>query len=312
MNYAASRRELLKLFTGLVCVARASAAHGETDESPQSALPRPSAIGALDSHTVVRGELLHDLARQYDLGFVELRAANPGIDAWTPPIGAQLVIPSQHILPADSGHRIVINIGDMRLYWYGLEAQDVRSWPIGIGREAHETPVGVLAVTEKRPHPTWRPTPGQRADDPTLPAAVGPGPDNPLGDYALRVGWDGYNIHGTNKPDSIGRRLTRGCIRLYPEDIQTLFGLASLGDSVRITDEPVKLAWIGDQLYLQAHVVGAQVEEVELGHPMALEPAGDLESRIQYIAGSRVGRVDWGRVRTVVAERRGVPTQITA
>jgi L,D-transpeptidase ErfK/SrfK len=262
-------------------------------------------------HTVREGEILHDLARTYDVGFIELRAANPGVDAWAPQEGQELIIPGAHLLPYDAGHSVVVNVGDMRLYYFGPEPGRVRSWPIGVGREAHETPLGVIDVTELRRNPTWYPTPGQRADSPELPAAVPPGPNNPLGDYAIRVGWDGYNIHGTNKPESVGRLRSRGCIRLYPEDIETLFGLVKVGDTVRIADEPVKFGWIDDELFMEVHASPRQAGEIELGRPAPEEPLEELETYVAYAAGPHLRRVDWGRVRTLVRQRSGVPYQIT-
>jgi L,D-transpeptidase ErfK/SrfK len=304
MNVASNRRELLMGLAGLACAAPGAAA------SAWGVKP-PPVIGELVRHRVREGEILHDIARHYDVGFIELRAANPGVDAWAPREGQELLIPSAHLLPYDAGHRVVVNVGEMRLYFFGPEPGRVRSWPIGVGREAHQTPLGVIDVTELRPNPTWYPTPGQRADSPELPAAVPPGPNNPLGAYAIRVGWDGYNIHGTNKPESVGRLRSRGCIRLYPEDIETLFGLVKIGDSVRIADEPAKFGWIDNELYMEVSASGPQAAEIEMGRPVPDEPIEELETYVAYAAGPHMRRVDWGRVRTLVRERRGVPYQIT-
>jgi L,D-transpeptidase ErfK/SrfK len=271
---------------------------------------RPQVIGELARRTIQWGETLHDIARAANVGFVELRAANPGVSSWEPPAGLDLLIPSAHLLPYDAGDRIVVNVGDMRLYYYEPDGR-IRSYPIGVGREAHQTPQGVLKVTELREKPIWYPTPGQRADDPTLPEAVPQGPDNPLGEYALRIGWDGYNIHGTNFPDSIGRRLTRGCVRLYPWDIEELFGLVKVGDTVRITDEPAKLGWIDGELYLEVHPFGPDADAIELGRPFEAEPLPYLDAHVAYAAGAQIHRVDWTRVRKLEKERSGVPGQIT-
>jgi L,D-transpeptidase ErfK/SrfK len=311
MVNASSRRELLLSLAGLACAARAAPAKAEGVQRPQEEIQRPQFVGEERRHVIRKGENLLDLARAYDMGFIELRAANPGVDAWAPLKGTEILIPGAHLLPYDAGHRVIVNLGDMRLYCFGPEPGAVRSFPIGIGREAHQTPLGVIPIVEKRVHPTWWPTPGQRRDSPGLPKAVPPGPDNPLGDYALRIGWNGYNIHGTNKPDSIGRQLTRGCIRLYPEDIETLFGLVEIGDEVRITDEPLKFGWVDGELYMEAHATGDQVKDVEAGRPIDPEPIEHLESHLAYAAGAHIRRVDWVRVRSLARERRGVPGRIT-
>ncbi len=272
---------------------------------------RAEVIGETGRHVVRAGETLQEIARARDVGFVELRAANPGVDPWIPRAGLELLIPSAHLLPYDANHRIVVNIADMRLYFFERDGSGVRSWPVGIGRQAHETPLGVLAVTEKRVAPTWRPTAEFLADSPGFPVEVPPGPDNPLGDYAIRVGWDGVNIHGTNKPDGIGRRLSRGCIRLYPEDIEELFPLVVVGDAVRITDEPAKLGWIEGELFMEVHPTGPEADEIETGRPIDPEPLPYLDSYVALAAGPHLHRVDWGRVRSLERERRGVPERIT-
>lgn len=304
MRHASSRRELLAGLAGLACAAPGTAARAWSFKPPD-------VVGRIERHTVREGDTLHDLARAYDVGFIELRAANPGVDAWSPEPGAQLLIPAAHLLPFDAGHRMVVNRGDMRLYCFGPEPRTVRSYPVGVGRQAHQTPLGVIHVTEKRPQPTWWPTPSMRAEDPELPVSVPPGPDNPLGDHALRVGWDGYAIHGTNKPDGIGRFVSRGCIRLYPEDIEELFGIAEVGDAVRIADEPAKFGWIDGELYMEVHATPEQAAEIEMGRPFEPEPLDHLEHHVAYAAGPDYFRIDWNRVRTLERERRGVPAQIT-
>jgi L,D-transpeptidase ErfK/SrfK len=299
-----SRRRLLQ---GLAALAAA----GGGAPALAVASDRPQMLGAVTRHAVAARETLHDIARAYDVGFVELRAANPGVDAWAPPEGFPLLIPNAHLLPYDAGHRIVVNIADMRLYYFERDGGGVRSWPVGIGRDAHETPLGVLPVTERRKDPVWVPTPEMRAEAPNLPAAVPPGPNNPLGDYAIRVGWDGVNIHGTNKPDGVGRRLSRGCVRLYPEDIETLFELVELGDEVRIADEPAKFGWVDGELFMEVHPFGPDADEIEMGRPIDPEPLPYLDSYVAYAAGPELHRVDWTQVRLLERTRSGVPGQIS-
>ncbi len=316
MDALSSRRQLLMGLAGVACAASSARATEAVVEDEgggaEGEIERPQMLGALSRHTIRRGDTLHDLARAYGVGFVELRAANPGAEAWSPPVGKQLLIPTAHLLPYDAGHRMIVNVADMRIYCFGPEPGVVRSWPIGVGRDAHRTPLGVIYVTEKRPNPTWYPTPGQRADSPELPVAVPPGPNNPLGDYAIRVGWDGYAIHGTNKPDGVGRRVSRGCIRLYPEHIEELFAIADVGDAVRIADEPAKFGWIDGELYMEVHPSSAQSEEIVLGRPVPEEPLEHVEAYVSYNAGPDIFRVDWARVHSLVRERSGIPTQITS
>ncbi|MEA3292730.1 MAG: L,D-transpeptidase family protein, partial [Pseudomonadota bacterium] len=86
-----------------------------------------------------------------------------------------------------------------------------------------------------------------------LPKVVAAGPDNPLGQYALRLGFPGYLIHGTNKPYGIGMRVSHGCVRMYPEDIATLFSDVPVGEPVNIVHQPYKFGWFAGELYLEAH-----------------------------------------------------------
>lgn len=290
--------------------AAAWAATGASARAQTPASDRTQVIGTLTRHRVKPEETLHDVARAYDVGFVELRAANPGMNPWVPPGGAEIVIPTAHVLPYDAGHRMVINRADFRLYYFPPSGPP-RSWPIGVGREEHQTPLGVLHVTEKRVAPSWRPTPSMLEANPDLPRVVPPGPANPLGDFAVRIGWDSYAVHGTNKPDGIGRRVSHGCVRLYPEDIEVVFALIQVGDAVRIADEPAKLGWLNGELYMEVHPSGAMADEVESTGRFTLEAVEHLDTYVEFAAGPERRRVNWDAVRSVERERRGVPVRIT-
>jgi L,D-transpeptidase ErfK/SrfK len=159
-------------------------------------------IGVPSFHTVTESDTLLDIAREYDLGYVEVRAANPGVDPWLPSAGNTLTLPRQHVLPDAPRRGIVINLPELRLYYFPARGAP-SSFPIGIGGEGRETPVGHTTIARKRIHPTWTPTKSEREEDPDLSASVPPGPDNPMGDRALYLGWTGYAIHGTDKPYSI-------------------------------------------------------------------------------------------------------------
>ena len=265
-------------------------------------------LGAPSRHVVVEGETLVDLARRYDLGFVELRAANREADDWAPAAGTRLVLPTAHLLPEAPRQGIVINLAELRLYYFD-PAGPLVTFPIGIGAEGWETPVGQTRVVGKREHPTWTPPASIRAERPDLPAQIPPGPDNPLGDYALDLGWRSYLLHGTNKPDGVGRRVSHGCIRLYPEDIAWLFPRVAVGTPVTVVDQPVKVGWSADALYLEVHPTQRQADAIEANEPVAPEPATDLDWRVQRAAGAAAGRLDWPLIRQIAAERRGVPVR---
>ena len=185
------------------------------------------------------------------------------------------------------------------------------SFPIGIGGEGAETPVGHTVVVVKRPHPTWIPTASEHAEDPDLPEVVPPGPDNPMGDFALYLGWKDYALHGTNRPYSIGRRDSHGCIRMYPEDIARLYALVTLGTPVTVVDEPVKTGWQGGELYLEVHWEQEDAESLETrGAPPAII-AADADDLVVQAAGKAADRLDWYAIHLAELRRDGIPVQVT-
>lgn len=262
-------------------------------------------------HIVAKGETLLSIARRYDLGFVELRAANPGIDAWQPGAGTRLVLPTAHLLPNARRKGIVINLAEQRLYYFRRAGENVLSYPVGIGDSGWETPVGATRVRGKRTNPTWIPPTSIRAQHPDLPAAIPPGPANPLGAFALDLAWPGYVIHGTNKPAGIGRRVSHGCIRLYPEDIAQLYSMVPIGTPVAIVDQPVKLGWIGGALYLEVHPTQAQANEIEATGRIPPEGPIDLVPHLASLPDLDSANIDWRLAQRVAAERRGVPVRIS-
>lgn len=267
-------------------------------------------LGEAQAYELSPGETLLDVARRNDLGFVELVAANPGVDPWVPGAGVELTLPTAHLLPDAPRDGIVINLAELRLYYFAPEGP-VATFPLGTGKAGRETPLGETRVVAKRANPTWVPPPSIRAERPHLPAAVPPGPNNPLGAFALDLGWDQYVIHGTNKPFGIGRRVSHGCIRLYPEDIARLFEEVSIGARVTVVDQPVKIGWSGRDLYLEVHPTQSQTDEIEKGRRPTPEPVADLKALVGRAAGSEAHRVDWDAVRRAARERSGVPVQIT-
>ena len=273
--------------------------------------PSPDLIGRLAFHDARAEDTLIDLGPALGVGYTELVAANPGVDPWLPKAGTRLVVPNARLLPSGPREGIVVNLGDLRLYYFEPGAPP-RSYPIGIAKDGFATPVGETAVTAKRAKPTWVPGASARRDDPNLPREIQPGPDNPLGEYALYLGWPSYLIHGTNDPRGVGRHSSRGCIRLYPDDIADLYARVSIGTRVRVIDEPVKLGWIGGELYVEVNPDADQSLAIDqTGSAGAPRAPADWRARIQRAAGRRAAGVDWARAERAALRRSGVPTRIT-
>lgn len=267
--------------------------------------------GVQRSYLVGTEDTLYDIALENGLGIVELRAANPGIDPWLPPLGQEIVLPTAHLLPSGPHSGIVINLGDRRLYFFGSQRSAVSSFPIGIGHAATVTPVGATTVVRKRENPTWIPPASIREEHPSLPAAVAPGPGNPLGKHAIDLGWPSYVVHGTNRPHGIGRRISHGCIRLRADDIAQLFETVEIGIPVRVVDEPVKVGWSGGELYLEVHPTQDQADQIDETGAFIFAGYGDLVGRVAAAAGDHAGRVDWQLARRVADQRFGIPVRIS-
>lgn len=267
------------------------------DESP--ALSQDDLIGQI-SHLITQvDDTLIDLAVTYRIGFDELAVANPDISAWDPQVGTELVIPGRHALPTVKRDGIVINKGDLRLYFFGNQSAMIKSWPIGIGRANYETPVFTAAVTEKRQSPVWHPCAKTRLEVPSLPSAVPPGPNNPLGSHAIRIGHTPFEVHGTNNPYGIGRRVSRGCIRMFNDHVAELYKLVKIGTAVTIIDQPDKIGWEDGELYAEFH-------KSDQPRPAA-SVLGDAIAAAQH-AGKEI---DFRSFHKAVTDRRGIPVQIT-
>lgn len=244
------------------------------------------------------------LARRHNLGYEELRDANPGVDAWLPGEGTEIVLPTRYVLPRAERRGIVINVPELRLYYFPEDdPATVITHPISIGRMDWGTPVGRTTVVSKTTDPSWYPPESIReehaARNEPLPRVVPPGPDNPLGKHALRLGLPGYLIHGTNKPSGLGMRVTHGCIRMFPEDIEALFEQVDPGMPVRIVNQPYKIGWGEGGLYLEAHP--PLDEETSEWTATALTRA--------FVAATeeRPARVDWAAAEEIMLAGRGIP-----
>ncbi len=275
-----------------------------------SARPQQDLIGIPTIYVTRESDTLLDIARAYDLGYVETRAANPGIDPWLPGAGKVLTLPTQIVLPDAPRRGIVMNLAELRLYYFPPAGEPL-SFPIGIGREGWETPVGHTRIVRKSVHPVWVPTASEHEENPDLPAMVGPGPNNPMGDYALYLGWRGYAIHGTNRPYSVGRRGSHGCIRLYPEDIEVLFHAVAPGTPVTVIDQPAKVGWSAGELYLEVHPTQADADALEKKGVPRSSSAIDADELVLKAAGLDAGRLDWYTIHLAETRRSGVPVQVT-
>lgn len=255
-------------------------------------------------------DTLFDIARRYGLGYEEIIQANPGVDIWLPGEGTRILLPMRRILPPGARQGIVVNLPEHRLYYFprpaSNEAPVVMIFPVSIGKDGDNTPLGQTHITEKIEHPVWIPTQSIRNEhaargDP-LPRVIGPGPDNPIGEFKMRLGFgDGtYEIHGTNQPASVGMAVTHGCLGMYPEDLAALYALIAVGTPVRLINVPVKLAWSERALVLEAHpAIGT---EHQAGKP-------GLEQLAEVLSGTvRDARVSilWERARDALARADGV------
>ncbi|MBI3440269.1 MAG: L,D-transpeptidase family protein [Proteobacteria bacterium] len=271
------------------------------------------AIGKLQTYTVDEEDTLLDISRHYRLGFIELRAANPQVDPWTPIPGEPVTIPSFKLLPRTAQKGIVVNLAQMRMYYFSKSHKHLVTFPIGVGREGLQTPTGDTTVIRKTAGPVWFPTERMREEKPFLPAAVPAGPSNPLGTHALYLGWPTFLIHGSNKPWAIGRRVSSGCMRMYPEDIKDIFNMVPVGTPVTVVDQPLLVGWVGDTLYLEANPSKTQGNDIEINGEHAIKPLTNaIKKVIVDAAGVQADIIDWDTVRTILEERRGYPVAIAS
>lgn len=272
----------------------------------------PAMIGSLEEYRTVReDDTLIEIAYREDVGYVELRAANPKLDPWLPGENEKVILPKQHILPTAKQKGIVINLGEMRLYFFPSKGE-IQSYPLGIGREGLLTPHGSTTVVRKAEDPIWRPTPRMIKEKPELKPEVLPGPDNPMGPRALYLGWAQYAIHGTNTPWGIGRRVSSGCLRMYNEDVKKLYPQVPVGTQVTVVNEPVKTAWVDGVFYIEAHPNAQQADAI-------VKNAGKIdydvsEQELEAITkkvGDKYDAIDWGKVRKALRYRPGYPMAVS-
>jgi L,D-transpeptidase ErfK/SrfK len=273
-----------------------------------------SVVGEDASVQTVYEDTLPDLAHRYSLGYYEIIRANPAVDVWIPGAGARVTLPGRRILPAGPREGLVVNLPEHRLYYYPKpkphEQPVVITYPVSIGKMDWRTPLGDTHVIAKVKHPAWYPPESIRkeheANGDPIPKVVPAGPDNPLGDFALRLaaGNGEYMIHGTNNPTAVGMAVTHGCIRMYPEDVAALFAIVPIGTRVRLVNEPVKVAWVDGQLLLEAHPpVDAEGQSIEPDVEM-------LSQKLDQALGSNTAAIHWDLARATLATASGIPTLV--
>jgi L,D-transpeptidase ErfK/SrfK len=271
-------------------------------------------IGVTITTQAEASDTLLDIARRHGVGYEEITNANPGVDPWLPGAGTVVTVPKQRILPRAPRAGVVINLPEHRLYWYppavAGKPQIVWSFPVSIGKMDWHTPLGMTRVVAKVKNPTWTPPKSVRDEHAKngdiLPAVVPAGPDNPLGLFALRLGIPGgaYLIHGTNKPAGVGMQVTHGCMRLYPEDIETLYGLVPVNAPVMIVNQPYKWGWHDGELLIEVHPP-LQEDAVE---PPTLT---DLTRLIVEATRAEPLAIDWIGAERTWREARGMPTSVS-
>ncbi|MCY3856237.1 MAG: L,D-transpeptidase family protein [Rhodospirillales bacterium] len=277
---------------------------------------RSDLVGSAGDYLVKGTETLFEVARPHGLAFTEIMSANPGVDPWVPAADTRLVLPSRHVLPQGKRAGVIINLGDLRLYYFPDDGSAPVSFPIGIGRYNWTTPLGATEIVRMAKNPSWYVPKSIREEDPSLPPVVPPGPDNPLGGHAIYLGMPGYLIHGTNKPWGIGMRVTHGCIRMYPESVAWLFQAVQPGTPVTIVNQPIKAGWDGNDFFVEVHREPKYAREMGEGVDSPPElPAAQLyplaAKVIQQAAGTEVARIDWSRVRSAVVRASGVPVHVS-
>ncbi|MDD5277667.1 MAG: L,D-transpeptidase family protein [Methylovulum sp.] len=266
-------------------------------------------VGGLAAMKSRENDTLPDIARHFGLGYNDITWANPAIAPWAPAPDSKVLLPISFILPNSPHQGITLNLANMRLFYYPKkEPGKVYTYPIGIGRQGWSTPTGLTRIVTKKANPTWNVPPSihkehaQKGDP--LPSAIGPGPNNPLGLYAMNLGFNSYLIHGTNKPYGIGMQVSHGCVQLYPEDIEVLFKKVGVGLPVRIVHQPYLTAWQDDSLYLEANPLLPKWS----GQKPRLKK--QLLADLRKMSAQKGVVVDWDKVERIVERADGVPTPI--
>jgi len=267
--------------------------------SPDGCDPQAvTVVGSIQHHRIQKGDDLLDLARNYGLGYSEIGAMYRQWDPFLPPVGAEMTIPTRWIVPNNHGNQIIVNTGEMRLYYYIKNDTQVYTFPIGMGVLDFRTPQGKFRVIEKKVNPAWHIPKSLQAKYGM--AVMPPGEDNPLGEFKLTLSWGDYGIHGTAMPLGVGRLVSHGCTRMYPEHIKKLFPMVPVGTSVEYIYEPAKIGFRQGRIYLSVH------QDVYMKIPsMILHVLNLIEQ------GGLADQVNLRKVMQTVEEQYGMPADIT-
>jgi L,D-transpeptidase ErfK/SrfK len=284
----------------LMAAATAWGAGPFTYRLPRSAGVDPEAVtvvGRPQTHQVVRYENMYQIARQYDLGFWELARYHRSLDHFFLPWDSEIVVPTQWIIPEKTNPPgYLINVAELRGYRFFPEKNEVYTFPIGIGVLDYKTPFGRFRVQMKAANPGWRIPKGLQWKYEM--SYMPPGEDNPLGTHWL--GLSHYGLHGTHAPMGVGRLVSHGCIRHYPEDIVELFKITPVGTPVEIIYEPVKIGFLQGRIFVEVH------EDIYHKIPDLL-PYALKRLRERGLA----AQINWPRFLQAVEETTGAPVDIS-
>ena len=271
-------------------------------------------IGEVQRVIAKHEDTLLDIGRTHGVGYEEIVAANPGVDPWLPGDGTEVLIPSRYILPDAPREGIVVSLAEHRLYYFpparAGEPLVVKTYPISIGKMDWKTPLGRTRIINKRERPAWYPPESVRKEHALegnpLPKVVPPGPDNPLGEYAMRLDIPGgaYLIHGTNRPAGVGMQVTHGCIRMFPEDIAEFFKLVPVNTPVLMIDQPYKMGWQGSELYIEVHTP-LQGQSSTDAHSLT-----NITRLLVSATQDRTIAIDWARAEKAFIRATGVPEPV--
>lgn len=263
-----------------------------------------SLIGEMQQTSTSENDTVVTIAERYNIGFNAIESANPEVNVAKLISGSHLSVPTQHLLPNLPREGIVINLPEMRMYYYVAGTGQVLTYPIGIGKVGKTIPITRTAITRKVKDPIWIPPTDIREfnleQGIVLPRIMPAGPDNPLGQYAIYMRVPTYLIHSTIFPESVGKRASFGCIRMFESDIQTFFPSIKGGIPVTIINAPIKLGWQEDKLYVETH---KPLEEHASSQPNMISMVDDLIK-------DQATLVDWQTLAYLANARDGVPHEV--